>query len=182
MGINNFILRSKNIRTMNKILLNLLKENDLYQFFESSTIRVKRQLTSILKSPHVNKTAQEQFEFKLIKKKMKVLFSNSYLYFYLIKKIIESSVSDALIQIGSTIDGSLSDKLLLTYYFNPDKRYLNRIQKKLMISSDISILPESYKKQRYLTQKIKSYDTKKTKKILQVFDVYGESHHTFMKV
>ena len=69
----------------------------------------KRTLYSILKSPHVNKTAQEQFEFKYSHRKI-VIFSKSFLKTLIIIKRYYSSI---FYDIKIKILFSLSQKLLI---------------------------------------------------------------------
>ena len=100
---------SKNLNSLNtflkffnnKIILNKLKIRLFQTLHENPK---KKKLFTVLKSPHVNKTAQEQFEYKLYKKKI-ICFTNQPLLFSIILKNLRFNyLSDTFVSVKFTSD------------------------------------------------------------------------------
>lgn len=109
----------------------------------------KRKFITILKSPHVNKTAQEQFEFRYYSKEFLIDSFKPLTFFLIIKKIKSLSFP--------------SLKLEVKGLFNSDKK--NKIFLKLTDPDNV-VLEQSNLK----TFKKLSFQ----KKYIQLFDCYGE--------
>lgn len=113
-----FFIKTKNYHSL-KIFSKIL----ISKFFKFNIKKVKyypllkkRTLFSLLKSPHVNKTAQEQFEFKYSHRKI-VIFSNNFLKILIIfKKYYSNIFSDLKIKLlfSSTETYFLNNKASLT--------------------------------------------------------------------
>jgi hypothetical protein len=88
--------------------------------------RVSKTFT-ILKSPHVNKTAQEQFELNFFSKDLKIQSFQLFKILLLLKKIQSLSFSDVQIKIRFGIQ-SLSKQS--TLFNNLKLKLLNRMKKK----------------------------------------------------
>lgn len=73
-----------------------LNSNMVTKFFEK---KEKRSVITILKSPHVHKTAQEQFETRIFSKQLLVFSIYNIRYAFLIKKLIVFLFSDVRIKI-----------------------------------------------------------------------------------
>ena len=108
----------------------------------------KRKFITILNSPHVNKTAQEQFEFRIYNKQFLINSFKPFSFFLLLKKIKNSSFPGLNLEIKGLFDNVKENENILKA-LNPDN--VNLIQAK-----DVHILSEA--KQKYI----------------QLFDCYGE--------
>lgn len=143
---------SKDNLVLKRFFLFLQRLNISLIVLKSFSKKKKRKFISILKSPHVNKTAQEQFEFRYYNKEFLIDFFKPLVFFLFIKKIKNLSFSNL--------------KLEIKGLFNLNKRYKNFPQK--FINPDNIILnPISIR-----TFKGQSFQ----KKYIQLFDCYGEFH------
>ena len=61
---------------------------------------------TLLKSPHVNKKAQEQFETRIFKKEIKMLINNNFKLLFLLKKINYNIYSDINIKIKELLNNN----------------------------------------------------------------------------
>lgn len=112
----------------------------------------QRKFVTILKSPHVNKTAQEQFEYRFYYKQFLINSLNPLTFFLMLKKAQNSSFSGLKLEIKSVL--SSNEKTVNSKkIFNPDNFLLPLHSKKK--ASPVSI-----------------------QKYIQLFDCYGE---TFLK-
>lgn len=109
----------------------------------------KRKFITILKSPHVNKTAQEQFEFRYYSKEFLISSPKPFTFFLIIKKIKNLSFPSLKLQVKGL--------------FNSDKRSEKFL--KLANPDNIILKPEKFKTISALTFQ---------KKYVQLFDYYGE--------
>ena len=105
----------------------------------------KKKIISVLKSPHVNKTAQEQFEFNFISKQFLIKPTTKNLKFLLSLKKVKSSLF-------------------------PDTKILI----KLISNQKIKKQNYKIFKLNNFNLKQKSDVTKKIPTILNMFDIYGE--------
>ena len=108
----------------------------------------KRKFVTILKSPHVNKTAQEQFEFRYYKKRFLINSFRPLTFIFFLKKMKNTSFSGLDLTIKSMLkENEKNDHFLkLT---NPDNFILN-------------------------DKASESFKNVKVKKYIQLFDCYGE--------
>lgn len=117
-------LKSKN---KNSILefLNIFKH-----FSKNKKLQLSRTLTflqnkeykkvfSVLKSPHVNKTAQEQYEFRLFSKKLKINSFQIIKLLIVLKKVQTTLFSDIQLNVKFTINNNKKARILINR-FNPD--------------------------------------------------------------
>ena len=109
----------------------------------------QRKFVTILKSPHVNKTAQEQFEFRYYSKEFMVSSPKPFTFFLIIKKIKNLSFP--------------SVKLEVKGLFNSDKQNDNFL--KLADPDNVVLKTEKFKVISALTFQ---------KRYVQLFDCYGE--------
>ena len=143
-------------------------KNFLYFFFEKNLINIilnkfnkknKIKKFTILKAPHVNKTAQEQFEYRLIVNKVNWYVFKTLKFLILIKNIQNNLFSDIKIEIN--IICCNINKKIKTKLFSPDKyknnnTYLNQILPKLV-------------------KRIKHKKPRRNSKYLKMFDIFGET-------
>ena len=113
--------------------------------------KIKKFLT-VLKSPHVNKTAQEQFEFRIYTHKLRIRSFQSLKFLLILKKIKKLSFPGVNIKIKSVFEKKKETKNVLTG-INPEKININFFT---------------------ITPNFKNSRVKKIKKYLQVLDFYGE--------
>ena len=112
----------------------------------------QRKFITILKSPHVNKTAQEQFEYRFYYKQFLINSFNPLTFFLMLKKAQNSSFSGLKLEIKSVMSSSkknINSKKIL----NPDNFLLNSQLKEVTNPDSIQ-------------------------KYIQLFDCHGE---TFLK-
>lgn len=124
----------------------------------------KRKFVTVLKSPHVNKTAQEQFEYRLYSKHFLIYSFKPFTFFLLLKKLKNLSFPGLDLKVKGLLGENKAYKHRLQTV-NPDNIILKNTHflylkknklKKVQYEKDDSSKPLSYKK------------------YLQLFDLYGE--------
>ena len=110
----------------------------------------KRTFFSVLRSPHVNKTSQEQFEYFIYNKKIKIHVSQLAKFIFIFKKINIQTFSDINIKTKFLVNPKLF-KIILFNNTNPDK----------------------FKLQPFVNHKI-SITNKTSQTLLKLFDINGE--------
>ena len=126
-------------------LSNIEKSTLILKYFSKQK---KRKFVTILKSPHVNKTAQEQFEFRYYKKQFLINSLRPLTFLFFLKKMKNTSFAGLDLKVKSIVNDHEKNSHFLKL-INPD----NFIFKNKTFSSS-----------RNLT----------TKKYIQLFDCYGE--------
>lgn len=162
---------SRNPQSINNFLLFI--QNNIEPNFNVVKKRFqqkqKKKILTILKSPHVNKTAQEQFEYRVFSKQL-VFYSANYLkHIILLKKTKANLFPDVKIKVKFVINSKNASKLRVKV-LNPDNFkgnfYKNIIQP--LRSKDLERLKfEKFKTEHPAFLKL-------LKKILKIKDVYGE--------
>jgi ribosomal protein S10 len=109
----------------------LEKFAQLFSKLEDSTLTIKclpkkkkRKFVTVLKSPHVNKTAQEQFEFRFYNKQFLVNSFKPFTFLYFLKKIKNVSFSGIRLEIKILFVNHSNLRFFLTST-NPDTVILN---------------------------------------------------------
>jgi ribosomal protein S10 len=141
---------SKNKSSLNSVstLLNSINHNKylnlniIKKYFKKKN---KKSVLTILKSPHVNKTAQEQFEFKFSSKQFLIKPTTKNLKFILLLKKLESNLFP-------------DTKIILKFISN---RKLKKKNSKIFNINNFKI-------------KQKTDPIKKILTVLNIFDIYGE--------
>lgn len=169
---------SKNLQSINNFLLffqnNIeLNFNIIKRYFQKKR---KRKILTILKSPHVNKTAQEQFEYKEFSKQL-IIYSTEYSKcLILLKKLKTNLFPDIRIKVKFILNLKNVEKLRVKT-FDPDNFKGNFYQN--------GIYPIESKNLEKI--KFKEFNAnytsllKTTEKILEIKDVYGELIKTRIK-
>ena len=116
-----------------------------------------RKIITILNSPHVNKTAQEQFEFRNFNKLFLVHSYKPFLFIMILKNMIHAHFSGLNLVVESFIDSDKNKQQLLKT-LNPD----NIIHK-------ISLATHKYRSKKKCMQNYQQ-------RYIQLFDSYGEIH------
>lgn len=169
----------KNFRIINK---NNIKEK-------------KKKVVTILKSPHVNKKAQEQFESNFYFKQINLRILNKSDFFINLKKIETNLFSDVNIKIKLSINKNLLEKFRKKV-FNPNNFKLNFFEN-LKISNnydkitlekqstdnnkkELDNLAETNNLNKFEIKDLSKF--KKTIKLFKIFDIYGEMTNTNLKI
>ena len=132
----NIYIYSKNKVSLNNYL-NFLKKT-----FNNNKLKLKtvfilfqkkknKQIFTVLKSPHENKTAQTQFEFKIYKKQLTMYTSKPLKLLYFVKYFTEQNFSDIKIKISIN-----SNKVLLLNILN----YVQKNLSKKLVFKTVSFL------------------------------------------
>jgi len=79
--------------------------------------KIKTTVFTVLKSPHVNKTAQTQFENKLYRTQLTIYSNNYYKLIYFIKYFSENNFSDIKIKIKIIKNKNITSILNISSYF-----------------------------------------------------------------
>ena len=89
----------KSLRILMSVFNEYCKMYDPQSLFTGHNKKLKRVVISVLKSPHVNKTAQEQFEYKIFKGKLFFKSKNFLRILLLLKKFSNNLFSDVNIKV-----------------------------------------------------------------------------------
>ena len=138
---------SKDNLVLKKFFQLLQRLNISLIVLKSFSKKKKRKFVSILKSPHVNKIAQEQFEFRYYNKEFLIDLFKPLTFFLFVKKIKNLSFSNLKLEIIGFFRNHKNFSLKL---INPDNIILKPIDLKAF-------------KSRFFQ-----------KKYIQLFDCYGE--------
>ena len=139
-SIKNFI-NFLNVLSLSKPLKNKL-------FLKYLKIPSSKKVFTLLKSPHVNKTAQDQFEFIIFSNKISLYSFKTSKFLYLLKKINLTLFPDVKIKIS---------------FFNNFKKFK---EKKIQAFELNKFSLKMLSSKLYFNHKMKSY--------LKLLDIYGE--------
>jgi len=154
----------KDKRILKKFLCFFTKIKSLPIFLKSFSKHEKRKFVTVLKSPHVNKTAQEQFEYRLYSKHFLIHSFKPLTFFLLLKKVKTLSFPGLKLEVKGFLGKNKLHKHILKV-FNPD----NIILKSLNF---LDLKKKKLKKTRY--KKTCGLEPISSKQYLQLFDLYGE--------
>jgi ribosomal protein S10 len=119
--------------------------NTIKKYFQK---KKKKKTLTILKSPHVNKTAQEQFEYRIYSKQLTVYSSQNFQYLVFLKKINAHLFPDIKIKTEFNIEQTMEKQIEV---FNPSNLKIDLLRDKNRRNLKI-----------------------KTKNLIRTFDIYGE--------
>jgi ribosomal protein S10 len=126
-------LKSKNLKSLKRFLIIFNKFCVIYDSESmklTSNKKIKKVLFSVLKSPHVNKSAQEQFEFKLYNTRL-IIYSKSFLKILLCLKFLSKKFfSDIQLKVSVTVKQK--------QVHNANSFYFKKINSSYLISADIN--------------------------------------------
>ena len=123
------IIKSKNINSIINFIKFIKKFYKIYKLTDSFFMlnkSSKRKMFSILRSPHVNKISQEQFEIKIYKRELIIQTKNYLKFLIMFKKLNKSLFSDLNITISLFIKkNNYYDTITNKFYLNYiDSNYL----------------------------------------------------------
>jgi ribosomal protein S10 len=136
-------------------------------FLKSFSKQNTRKFVTILKSPHVNKTAQEQFEFRFYTKEFVVSSFKPLTFFLILKKINNLSFSGMNLKVKSLFKRNEKKKVTAV---NPDNTNLNTVKSHGLIKK------KNLKQKMFNNKNFKTFDASfsVSKRYIQLFDCYGE--------
>lgn len=152
----------KDKRILKKFLRFLTKIKPLPIFLKSFSKQEKRKFITVLKSPHVNKTAQEQFEYRLYSKHFLIYSFKSFTFFLLLKKLKNLSFPGLDLKVKGLLGKNKAYKHTLQTV-NPDN---------IILKNTHSLYLKKNKRKKVQYEKDDS--SLFYKKYLQLFDLYGE--------
>lgn len=172
MKILNLVVVTKNKNSLKTFLLFFNEHiNKNFNCVKKSFPKIKsKTIFTLLKSPHVNKTAQEQFEIKVLTLQLSIIASQIFKFLIFLKKLKNNIFADINFKVKFLTDlkkDNLFKKKLLNidkfksnpYYYQKKKMGLKKI-KKFKIIETIAYSNTSYK---YLN----------AKHVLKLIDLYG---------
>ena len=144
---------SKDSKVLEKFVQFLLKLETSPIVLKYFSQQKKLKFITVLKSPHINKTAQEQFEFRFYSKQFLINSFKPLTFFLVLKKIKNLSFPGIKLEVKGLFDKNKNDKSFLEV-IDPDNAILKT-------KGNLKV-----KKQQHL----KFFQ----KKYIQLFDSYGE--------
>ena len=94
MKLSNLVFYSKNNKSLLKAILFFLANSDDLNVQKYFSRKTRRKILTILKSPHVNKTAQEQFEIRTFSTQLLSYNVKSSKFLFFFKSLKENSFAD----------------------------------------------------------------------------------------
>lgn len=94
-------------------------------FVKPFSKRQKRKFVSILKSPHVNKTAQEQFEYRIFSKHFLIFSIKPQIFLLFLKRLKSLSFSGLKLEIEAVFRNQTTNKSVLRF-IDPDNILLQK--------------------------------------------------------
>lgn len=159
----------KDKRILKKFISFLSKIKSLPVFIKPFPKKKKRKVITVLKSPHVNKTAQEQFEYRFFSKSFVVFCFKPLIFFLLLKKLKNFSFSGIKLEVKGLFEKDAVRRQTLKL-INPDNIVLKDIS---LNQSKLKKSKRKYEESKYTFSEC-NYDFSLSKKYIQLFDSYGE--------
>jgi ribosomal protein S10 len=146
----NVTIVSNNFNSIQKFFLfffynKKINFNTIKKYFQK---KKKKKTLTILKSPHVNKTAQEQFEYRIYSKQITIYSSQNFQYLVFLKKINAHLFPDVKVKTEFNIDHNMGKQIEV---LNPTNLKMDLFREKNQGNLKL-----------------------KTKNIIKTFDTYGE--------
>lgn len=167
----NLFIKTKNKNSLKKFIYFLRK--NVYKNFNSINFyypkKKNKSIITLLKSPHVNKTAQEQFEFKYFSIKLKIITTQAFKFLIFLKNIKNLLFAD--IQIKTKFNCNSKDQFMLK------KKILNLDNStfKYFIKQKKNIVNKNFQNTKLLIKKFYKNNTKYSTSInlLKLIDLTG---------
>ena len=155
----------KDKRILKKFTSFFRKVKSLSIFIKPFPKHEKRKFITILKSPHVNKTAQEQFEYRFFSKHFLVFSFKPSIFLLLLKKLKNFSFSGIKLEVKGILEKRKTPKYVLKF-ISPDNIVLqNRCSNQKNFRRNKTTLVNS---------ELVLDSLNLSKKYIQLFDSYGE--------
>nr|YP_009495582.1 ribosomal protein S10 [Nitzschia sp. (in: diatoms)]AWQ64312.1 ribosomal protein S10 [Nitzschia sp. (in: diatoms)]BCQ06515.1 ribosomal protein S10 [Nitzschia putrida] len=120
-----FKVSSKDSQVLEKFVKFLLKLETSPTIIKYFSKQKKRKFVTILKSPHVNKTAQEQFEFRFYSREFFIDSFKPLTFFLVIKRIKDLSFPGLKLEVKGLLNKEKKNNSFLKV-INPDNIVLNK--------------------------------------------------------
>jgi ribosomal protein S10 len=173
MKLLNLLVKSKNKKSLNNFFIFFYKNIfSIKHFFFIKNIFIKKNkktTITILKSPHVNKIAQEQFEIKYISKQIYIYTIHPFKLTIFLKKLKIFVFSDITIKI-KLIHNKKKRNTINKNFFDVNNYYSNKLNYQ---QNHNKIQNCELDKKNVLNNNLTLISTD-SKKMLQIFDVYGK--------
>ena len=130
------IIRSKNQNSIIK-LFSVLKKNKYNNIKKSFQKKTERKRITILKSPHVHKKAQEQFEKVVYNKQLSIYAVKNLTYFTFLKKVNFNTFPDVHFKLKYRINSKNVKKIKLKI-FNPNNFKFQNYKNNITFNLDLS--------------------------------------------
>ena len=153
---------SKNKKSLNKFFDIFTRISETTQFGLTNKInsqKSKKKIITILKSPHVNKKAQEQFELSYFNYKFNIYSPQELKLILMVKKIQKKLFTDIKIKINVISSGKISEQK----------------KQKLLNPLNIKIENLTYYNFSVVNLKNPSKSTSSAEKYIKSLDIYGET-------
>lgn len=160
----------KDARILKKFTTVLTKIKSLSIFLKSFPTYKKRKFVTVLKSPHVNKTAQEQFEYRFYCKCFLIRSVKPLTFFSLLKKLKNLSFLGINLEVKGLFERNKANKHSLKM-ISPDNMILTNTTKMSVNKQKFKINKQARVAQMVLNN---SRGSLLLKKYIQLFDLYGE--------
>ena len=162
----------KDKRILKKFLCFFTKIQSLSVFLKSFPKHKKRKFVTILKSPHVNKTAQEQFEYRFYSKHFLINSSKPLTFFLILKKLKNLSFPGINLEIKGFLEKNITHKHILRT-LSPDNIILRNVSS-LDLNKNFLKLNHQDKVLKTISMN-PNFNFLSIKKYIQLFDLYGET-------
>ena len=136
----------------------------------------KKHFLTILKSPHVNKKAQEQFESHIFSKQLSVYSLQKFKYLFFFKKVQTNIFSNVQLKIKFSINKNKNHDEK-SKNFDLNNFYININKNNISQKNDLKIKKNVNKLKYFNTKNIE-----KVKNFVKIVDIYGELHNFNKKV
>ncbi len=156
----------KDEKILKKFIKFFLKIKSLPIFVKPFPKSKKRKFVTVLKSPHVNKTAQEQFEYRFFSKHFLVFSFKPLIFFLLLKKLKNFSFAGIKLEVKGLFEKNKARKCTLKL-ISPDN----------IVLKNMNLNEKNFKKEHKISKHAwndPAYDVNLLKKYIQSFDSYGE--------
>jgi hypothetical protein len=161
----------KDKRILKKFLHFFAKIEFLPIFLKTFSKHEERKFVTVLKSPHVNKTAQEQFEYRFYSKHLLIRSFKPLTFLLFLKNLRNLSFSGINLEVKGLFKKNNMHKYALKI-ISPDNLVLNNSDS-LHLSKKRFKATEQGKIIKIISKSQKS-DFLLSKKYIQLFDLYGE--------
>lgn len=163
----------KDKRILKKFIGFFKKLDFLPIFVKSFPKHEKRKFVTVLKSPHINKTAQEQFEYRYYSKYFLIRSFKPLTFFVFLKKLKNLSFPGVKLKVQGLFEKKNIYKKILRIITPDNIVFKNVSSKRLKQTKNKSRNPScSFK----IISANSQFSFLLPKKYIQLFDLYGEVH------
>lgn len=163
MKFSHLVFYSKNNKSLLNAILFFLANSDNLNTQKHFSKKTKKKILTILKSPHVNKTAQEQFEINTFSKQLLGYNIKSSKFLFFFKSLKENTFADLKFKIKFSFNKK-KEKKTNSLLFTPTNLKLHQSKSAISQLASLSSIRSTNSKFLYKSQ---------IKRMLGMLDVYG---------